>query len=328
MRSPILPRSRHRPRIRVPFDRQSRMDKRRHRARGRSAHEEAQSVLIRRIHGDSLNVTAALSPLNLRRAVFLHFMRSPLDTILSGFVYHLNASEKWLGVPIRDALYGHARITNGALYRDLVHRRSVDEDALFAKYTHSTRRVLACFALQRDVRHLSVDLNVTMAPHRSVRRFYASRSTKDGLFWETLRYFNCEWPASWLMHAIGSAYVAHYQRFELAQFATHRGFDDSVRRLMDALNVVDSAENRKRLSAHEGTEIDMDIAAEREALFVAFKSEDISGRTRSVKHATKGTYDRDAYVELLLRGIDVSVCELIKNMTVLLAFEWNYDLYC
>ena len=150
-------------------------------------------------------------------------------------------------------------------------------------------------------------------------------SDQMGLFWEFVRYFNCEWTYSYLMDQIGSTYFDKYHRFDLEDLANHTGFEENINEILDALNIIDNEENN-RILTKQGVS-DVNIANEREIIFRKLKQEDYSNITRSRPHVTRGEYDKKKSIELLLT-VDDSVCSILKNITIMLRFEWEYTQFC
>merc|ERR1712228_70897 len=167
---------------------------------------------------------------------------------------------------------------------------------------------------------------------------YAKNANEQmGLFWEFIRYFNCEWPYSYLMDQIGSKYFDHYHRFSLDDFSKH--FDENINKILDALNIIDNKQNNLRLLNKGLNGTQFNITKQRQILFLDLQKEDYSNVKGSNQqkphrkdpkysnHATKGEYDKENSIKLLLTVND-SVCSILKNMTIMLQFEWQYHQFC
>eukprot|EP01083_Nonionella_stella_P041923 113472_1 len=323
------------------------------------------------------NMSQTLDTNDLNHTVLLHFMRTPVDTILSGFYYHRKAREPWLMKPIHTSMYGHHRVLNPHLFNDLIHSR-VDETNYYHKYYQSVSRdVELCFIVPNITdglnRFYRRNISVLLPDMSDTVKHLLGYTQPLGLFWEFIRYFNCEWASQYLMNQIGIKYFGHYHTFNMSFFATHDGFRYNINRLMDALNIVNTERNVEMLRKHGANGSPSYIDEERTQLLHRLGREDLSSRRhlgnaraeahalamkqhfqkvnrtslwehlqrgkraypnvmasfrhRSHQHVTKGTFDKEQAAEVLLT-LDHSVCDIIKNMTIWLEFEWNYSEFC
>ena len=279
-------------------------------------------------------------------AVLFHFIRDPVDTILSGYYYHLKAQENWLRRhTIRSTAFGYPRVQNLNLYRDIIYGE-VNEDDYFKKYWVTTKKARFCFDLPKNINikffdefkrngyHLDIHMTVKGFYHlfysgpvddyilrKRENRDIKIRNDEYGLFWEFIRYFNCEWSYQYLMKEIGNKYFNIYMPFDLRSFEKDQRFDKNVNEIMDVWNIIDNKENNDILK--KAGIINMNITDERNDLYQRLRIEKYARHG----HGTKGKFDKDKSIELLL-SLNESVCQLIKNMTVLLNFEWKHQSYC
>ena len=314
------------------------------------------------LNPQSLNQT--LYGTNFQTAILFHWLRDPVDTILSGFYYHLKAGERWLHSKISKSQHQFYKVHNNDLYQDVI-ESNIDKTDYFNKYWVLAKEVKPCLNIPGNFSYIIYEkykvrnewtltqfynaLHVGNAPVSMVRantqsnghiRGY-SRNTNPsihkienitddamGLFWEFIRYFNCEWPHQYLMYQVGRKYFHNnYIIFDLGSFESIIGFDDNIERLLDAINIVDNEENMMILNKYG---VNMSINNERDVLRTMMTKEDLNRhgiRNDKRGHSTKGSYDKHKSIELLL-SVDKFVCQLIKNMTVLLHYEWKYIIYC
>ena len=106
--------------------------------------------------------------------MIINIIRAPIDTILSGYNYHLFSDEKWLKKPLLRLL----KAANAVIkYREARHLRLID-----FKQTH-----LKCNAL--------VYINKTNVSNDTVSNIYNNHNMSFGLYLEYNRYFSCQYDA-------------------------------------------------------------------------------------------------------------------------------------
>merc|ERR1712176_1496749 len=173
---------------------------------------------------------------------------------------------------------------------------------------------------------------------RKERKLLQVNETKGneqiGIFWEFVRYFNCEWAYAYLMNEIGNAHFNKYHRFNLDDFANHDGFERNINQMLDALNIIDNEENNARLAKHGIDMNEFNITRQRANLFRILQLEDYSNQssdgklTRNMQqHITRGRYNKTKAIELLLT-LDESICHILKNLTNLIQYEWTHAEMC
>ena len=265
---------------------------------------------------------------DFKNTVFVHFMRPPLDTVISGFHYHLKAEEGWLEWGgIRDRHYGKERVQNIHLYTDLMNNR-LNKTDFYRKYWETSSAVMDCFDRKVDGIGIDMDsLNLTMNASMNYKDFLNSVDAKEGILWELIRYFECEWPSQYLMHQIGMEHFDGYLAFNLDDFGNPDGFDQQINLMLDAWNIVDDEHNNQRL--HSLNVSNVSINQQRAKLFQMMKRLDLNARGNATKnrHVTKGKFDKDKDIQNLL-GRNEAVCVLTKRMTVFMGFIWKYTRFC
>ena len=302
--------------------------------------------LTYRINAESHILHKIFYETNHSSVVLFHFVRDPVDTILSGFYYHLMAKESWLKQhTIGTTKYGFLRVRNLDLYKDIIYD-NVDDDNYFEKYWITTKKTKLCFDLPNDINikffnqfknnKYRLDVHMTVQDFYSVfaskwvkEHVWKSRKRKGikiendqfGLFWELVRYYNCEWSYQYLMRRIGDKYFDNYLALDLHSFEGDASFDRNMNQIMDAWNIIDNEKNNDIL-VRAGV-VNMNISDETNDLFERLRIE----RFVRKHHYTKGRFDKKKAIELLLT-LNESVCELIKNMTTLLHFEWKHETFC
>eukprot|EP01083_Nonionella_stella_P250982 866451_1 len=244
--------------------------------------------------------------IDFKHSVVLHFMRDPVDTILSGFYYHAKANEKWLQRSMYRSQYTKFRAQNEILFQDVI-SSNVNKQNYYQKYFKTaSKNVSLCFNVPTLISN--GNNKFPRAPNlvMSVQRLYRGLSKNQvqmGLFWEFIRYYNCEWSYSYLMHQIGSQYFKHYHVFHLSDFTSHSRFDENINRLLDILNIVVSKENVDRLNRFDGNYSLDRMAQQRDTLFELLKQEDKSDvATKKEKFLSEGITVRERYRDRLQRG--------------------------
>eukprot|EP01083_Nonionella_stella_P071842 193236_1 len=285
-----------------------------------------QSRIMKRLDVDDIP-PMLLSHSSFTNHILFHFMRSPISTILSGFYYHKKANEPWLlTTPMKMSSYLFSRVQNIELYSDVM-MADVNKSNFYQKYWDVSAKVTRCFSVPLALDKFADPHNwYSVRYEHSVQTFYNELVNEQmGLFWEFIRYFNCEWPQIYLMRRIGLQHFTHYHRFNLDDFGSHSGFVDNMNVFVDILNVMDSEQNRQILRHRNGTH----IQRERSALLKLLQRHDLhkSESTKNRGHVTAGEYDRNVSIAWLL-SVDTTVCLILRNLTLWLDFDWYYAAYC
>ena len=311
------------------------------------------------------------------KCIYVHWVRHPLNTIVSGFYYHLKTDEEWVNEwIISDSVNTAIDMDMNALYHDIIHNETkidnyykkyrkervirasgtgkqrllskkrqmsqlllcfdVSEKSILYEYVHE---FMENYIMNKDdaERYLigsDINANITML------RFYNILKGKDykiGLFWEFVRFFNCEWPSIYVLQEIGERYFNNVIKFDVDDLMRREGgFDDGMNKLLDGLEMIENEENHKKLEAHKvmstNINIQRDILMDRLSELDVTRNKSSGHKSKKSKehlkmHITHNSYHLDQVSHDLLT-LDRNICRLIKNMTQLLLFEWGYHHYC
>ena len=144
---------------------------------------------------------------------------------------------------------------------------------------------------------------------------------KIGLFWEFVRYFHCEWPSIYIFQQIGDKWLNKAQ-YDIDEFM-HGEFDQNMNKILNQL-----------ISNKDDFNNNTQIIGQRTKLFDKLKNELDISQIKKVKedehldmHITHNQYDINVVTHDLLT-LDNQICKVIKNMTILLRFDWEYSQYC
>eukprot|EP01083_Nonionella_stella_P066250 174261_1 len=182
------------------------------------------------------------------------------------------------------------------------------------------------------------------------KKFVSDETFKYGLYFEMIRYLFVVFPEIYLWHV---KMAKQPQEYELKMETWHSDFDHNMNVILDALNLIDSAENREILKQNSLSYID--IREERQKLANELKSQDSSridvptdnGVERYVndtKQKNKRRRERrklreiqeehihtarnnTKYIHELLT-LDMQICLLLKYVTNLIEYGWQYSTYC
>ena len=117
-----------------------------------------------------------------------------------------------------------------------------------------------------------------------------------------------------------------YIEYDVDEFVSDDGFSNNMDNLLDIIGFVDNIRNKQILTRKKGIKGMISITMEKEKLRDKLWKSYIENM-KDNKVETKSDYDRDDVIEQFL-SMDVEICNVIKNMTVLLNFKWNYTKYC
>ena len=165
-----------------------------------------------------------------------------------------------------------------------------------------------------------------------------------GLFYEIVRYSQCEWLQFFTVHTMSkllSNDMDYYKEkyglniklfeFEMSQWQNYHLFAKNIDIILDAINFIDSVENKKKIQSYFKTFENVD-----ETMFnlTYFRNElrsyllglSVSSRMKS-NHVTMGKYNTETEATQILR-YNHDICILIKYLTLSLYFDWEYDHIC
>eukprot|EP01084_Bolivina_argentea_P240356 403824_1 len=276
---------------------------------------------------------------------YFHFTRAPVDTIISGYFYHKTTNdprEDWAYAPtIKNAISDRSTRINRGLYRDIVNN-NVNSFHFYKQYMKNWNipftKLSQCFELdyiQNVINTTNIDLgslNTNISLQNFYKLLYSSTNNHTmGLWWEFLRYFNCEWSGIFVAEKIGKKkYFNNYIEFKLNEFSTHKGYDRNINMILDGINFIDNTENNKLLNEQR---INVNISDLRNYLFQILQKHYIQRNNNAYisknekKHITRNMYDKPKIVKQLLE-LDKNSCLIIKNMTLYIDQQWIYGVYC
>ena len=295
----------------------------------------------------------------------IHWVRHPVNTIISGYYYHLKTDEVWVhDWIISDSVNTAVDMDMNALYNDIIHNttnsdsfydkyreekvfqhlRGDDEEKMMQKKKQMTK-LLTCFDIGEKsvlytylapfVHNMRADLVIDSEVNMDItlQEFYRKLQKMDykyGLFWEFVRYFNCEWPSIYVLRKIGNEHFDHLIEYDIDDMMDREGaFGEAMDLILDEMNFVDNVGNRQKLLRNH---LNISIVNARKRLKEALVSLNVNNYSTKgdhylKMHVTHKSYDMDQVSHDLLT-IDRTICQLIRNMTELLNFEWTYSQYC
>ncbi len=160
----------------------------------------------------------------------------------------------------------------------------------------------------------------------SFSRYNELDASVYGVFWEFIRYYNCEWHTMYLAKRIGQRIGGdidariHYMSFAMRSFFDREQKAANIERLLDALNVVDSERNRNIL--HSKSANSVNISTERQRLFRNLMKRTDAGNRGQLQHVTQGTYNKTVLKEKLFAAHS-NACGVLKQLTVLMEMSWD-----
>ena len=223
----------------------------------------------------------------------IHSIREPVDTILSGFNYHvINMREIWLHRPllqwINKQLYILNRSPNNIKAKNLY---------LNAKTVYN--------AINSIKNIYNITNNKTIY---EIYNILNDNNKQYGLYVEYQRYINCEFPDIISVYNRineinnnNNKYI-HAKNFRLENFKHY--YKQTCYQVMDVLGIKNESD--------------------RANLYETMKK---SGNIKKNSHATQGSYNKTEQIYLLLTK-DIKQCLHIKNMTIALNYLWQYTQFC
>ena len=277
-----------------------------------------------------------------KSTVIFHFVRAPLQTILSGYEFHKKTlSENWLKTDLKrlGTKQGHTSHTSLTAHILQNGTEAIGNSNVTHVFDVMVRnpyvRSKLCYKMPSvfesinwtDSEHYNYSFEYALEMNLKTRGWYRSIDHSDyGIFWEFIRYYNCEWYCMFLSRHFYTALNninLKYVSFTLDSFFMPRQFRENFNVLLDSLNVRDTHENNRILQRNGFGHIN--IADYRNSLFRTLQrhTELRNGDT----HSTKGSYNKTELKNKLFR-VHSSVCRVIKNLTLLMEFEWDQSMLC
>ena len=155
---------------------------------------------------------------------------------------------------------------------------------------------------------------------------------KYGLYFSMIRYLFVVYPEIYdVHHRILNQEERKYHEFRMEDWIND--FNGTAHKLLDALNFVDSVENREILRQNGCG--DIDIEKERNELTKALSVQDtskynaLSKRNRHKQDVRHIHIHRNntKYIHELLT-MNEQICLMLKHVTILIDYDWRYSEYC
>eukprot|EP01084_Bolivina_argentea_P007210 13560_1 len=238
----------------------------------------------------------SLNNITKQHIKIINIIRNPLDSVLSGYNYHLWSKEKWL----------HKTITN--MYDSSVAVLSYQERK------HIPYKTLALKNFCHSTLFLEL-LNSNNIPNNiSINQLYNTMNISVGVSFEYMRYKKCEFDFEIYpsyrrimeLEYINDEYI-HVANFRLENFATN--YNESVLGLLDVIGIWKETHRQNLLR-----------------IFAKGDINSINSKNSTPGHSTRGTFDKSEQTDALLQ--DMNRCLQLKNMTLLLDYKWKYRKYC
>eukprot|EP01084_Bolivina_argentea_P306216 529106_1 len=307
-----------------------------------------------------LSINKFVSSCGPQNCVYMHWVRHPLNTIISGYYYHLKTDEEWVhDWKIKTSINTAIDMETDLLYMDILNNR-IDDHKYYSKYRkeivikvpgmikkrHKAKmdykrkrlsKLTTCFDIGSKSsilyeyisefidEHIKINMSYVLMNNIDItlQKYYQKLQQMDyriGLFWEMIRYFNCEWASIYVLQQIGYKYWNNIVEYDIDEL-THGEFNDNMNKLLDQLGIIDDDIHRKKMKDN------VNITKQRINLLGYLNELDVTKtnkeRTEHVNmHITHNEYDIEQVTHDLL-GFDIQICKLIKNMTLLLKFEWG-----
>ena len=228
-------------------------------------------------HIQSHDISAYISMIHdNQHMMLLHFIRNPVDTILSGYNYHKlgTATERWL--------------------------REIP--------TKLKRRVDLCLKMNDILYNMNHSyLNDTLL------NIYNNNGISIGIEIEYYRYIECVFNEIYksynlieqMISKYGDNNYVHLKNIRMEDLLTN--FNQTMLSILDTMGIIDNIDRNNVMELLQPFDIKN----------MNFKSE---------QHITKGTYDKDEQINILLS--DINRCQLLRNITINLNYNWLHVTYC
>ena len=167
--------------------------------------------------------------------------------------------------------------------------------------------------------------------YRNVKRWYnkmfggSDENLKYGLYFEMLRYlFVVYHPEIYYYHT--HFFKDKDEESELKMEIWNTDFDQNLNVILDKLNLVNNEQNRNRLIQNDFDLSYVDIDEERQKLHQKLKKADKVGHGINNGHI-HSSRNNTKYINALL-SIDPQICLLLKHITNIIQYGWQYANFC
>ncbi len=240
-----------------------------------------------------LNKESILSFINNKNgAKIINIVRNPVDTVLSGYNYHLKSREKWLFNDINEQKKYYQKV--------LLRQKKKNNIRYNAIKLHCQYNII-----QKLSKNLSVSEN-------NIHSLYNNLTLDKGLYFEYSRFINCEFNLDILESYQTIKYLKnkfkkyyHYKFINMRLESFSNDYNDSVIKFLDFIDIYDKNQRD---------------------LFKILINYNIKTNFKKRSHITQNTYNRENQIKILLN--DSSICKNFKNMSLLLNYDWEYINYC
>ncbi len=227
----------------------------------------------------------------------INIVRNPIDSILSGYNYHLFADEHWLQMSLLEVVNSNRKIIQ------------FKKEKSHMDYSYNLKKLCYGDIILKLV-NSAKDINKTM----SIQQIYLALDIHIGIYFEYERYIKCEYNYDIYPSYIGikelkyhkyNEYI-HGYNIKLEHFKTD--YSASCDHLLNLMGIQNKKDKHLLTQRLELSNSDHRIRSQRE-------------------HFTDGTFNKTKQIEILLNH-NINQCLYLKNITVLLDYQWKYSEYC
>eukprot|EP01084_Bolivina_argentea_P087166 157477_1 len=281
-------------------------------------------------------------PYNTRNIVVVQFIRLPLNIIMSGYEFHKRTlAENWLKIVltilgmkhrsqyVKDSFPTTQILLNNSITNDI-------NDIIEILKQNPYERSKFCYNLPEFLQinwtksNYNYSFEFALKSQWKTRGWYRNIDHSDyGIFWEFIRYYNCEWYHMYLKYKLFTKLKLqkdlniNHISFALDSFFKGNQFEKNINLLLDTLNIIDNENNNRILKKYNVYPL-INITQSRNQLYKTLKN---VGNDVPDHHKTKGTYNKTLLRNKLFR-VHTNVCSTVKNLTLLMNFTWNYAEQC
>ena len=251
--------------------------------------------------------------------VILNIIRNPIDTILSSYNYHKKAAELWTMVPIKEL--PKLLATFGEKWENIC-----------------TYDVFTNLSDIMGIDYMNTNVSIEILYNEIL-------SEHQGIYFEFMRYSMCCWyeiydsyqhmtkiinmdkNVSWIGDKYDWDWI-HAKQFRLENFIID--FNRTCNEFLDVFGIIESEHRNNLLDKFQAWRYDE-------------KDKNKMKKFSKAKHVTMGSYDKQQQIEYLLQ-MDLNLdnvnmkqmqlisaserCNLLRQRTELLHYQWQYDELC
>ena len=240
------------------------------------------------------------------KIVIINMIRAPIDTILSGYNYHLNPPkhELWLKTPLNEMLNN---ANNILAFRKKRGKPLIDIPQV----------ALHCQSLIMLEMFNSIGLNTVNNTFQDINltiyNMYHQYNLSIGLHLEYHRYLACEYNNIYNSYkrlkelsSIDDSNIIT-KNFKLEDFMdTYKRYESEIRDIVETIGINDTMDMNE--------------------LIDIFRRDKIHKNPKKNNHITSGKYDKQQQINIILSNTDR--CYTLRNLTMMLDYKWEYSQYC